>query len=161
MSHWTHNNEPFLDTPEDKVGFVYCITNILTGKKYIGKKSYWSKVTKKPLKGKNRKRHSRKESDWKTYCSSSKYLKEDIDLIGIENFALEILTQHTNKTELNFTELKIQIYWDVLDAVLEDNTRAFYNENINLRIYKSKSDEILEERRSIDKRFNLLLDQDQ
>jgi hypothetical protein len=154
MSHWTHNNEPFLDTPEDKVGFVYCITNILTGKKYIGKKSYWSKVTKKPLKGKNRKRHSRKESDWKTYCSSSKYLKEDIDLIGIENFAFEILEQFTNKSSLNFAELKLQIYWDVLDAKLDCGDRAFYNENINLRTYASSSKEMLLERQVFDEKYN-------
>ena len=157
MSHWIYNNEPFLDTPEDKVGFVYLITNIITGKKYVGKKSFWSKVTKQPLKGKTRKRHSTKESDWKTYCSSSKYLKADIEEIGIESFVFEILTQHTNKTELNFSELKLQIYWDVLDAIFEDGSRAFYNENINLRIYKSKSPEILEERRRFDTRFNPLL----
>ena len=155
MSHWYYKNEPFLITPEDKVGFVYLITNSITGRKYIGKKSFWSKVTKPPLKGKKQKRHSRKESDWKKYCSSSNYLLDDIEEYGVEYFAFEILTMHTNKTELNFTELKIQIYWDVLDATYEDGTRTFYNENINLRIYKSKSPEILEERRMIDKRFTL------
>lgn len=153
MSHWLFNNEPFLDTPEDKVGFVYLITNSITGKKYVGRKSFWSKVTKKPLKGKTRKRHSRKESDWKTYCSSSQYLKADIDEVGIENFKFEILEQFTNKSSLNFAELKLQIYWDVLDAVLEDGSRKYYNENINLRTYASSSKEMLQERQEFDKKY--------
>jgi len=156
MSHWIYKGEPFTEIPEGKIGFVYCITNKVSGKRYVGKKSFFSKVTKPPLKGKTRKRHLKKESDWRTYCSSSTYLKDDIKLLGKENFEFEILTLHSNKTELNFTELKIQIYWNVLDAVLLDGSRAFYNENINLKIYASKSEEILLERQEIDKQFNRL-----
>ena len=71
----------WIHTPKDikkYAGFVYLITNIKTGKKYIGKKFFWSKRTLKPLKGKKTKRRVTKESDWKNYYGSCKKLLEDI-----------------------------------------------------------------------------------
>ena len=59
----------------DYIGFVYMVTDKETGMKYIGKKGFFSKVTKPPLKGKKRKRRSLKESDWKKYCGSSEAVK--------------------------------------------------------------------------------------
>ena len=47
-------------------GFVYCITNVLTGRRYIGRKYFWS--LRKP-RGKSRRVKS--ESDWKKYYGSS------------------------------------------------------------------------------------------
>ena len=67
--HWNHS---FILTPDNSFGFIYYIENKLNGKKYIGKKQYFSyKAGKK-----------HKESDWKTYTSSSKYLNEDIKING-------------------------------------------------------------------------------
>ena len=37
---------------EDHIGFVYEITDTENGMMYIGKKKFWSKVTRPPLKGK-------------------------------------------------------------------------------------------------------------
>ena len=39
------------DIPVDSIGFVYCITNKTTNKKYIGKKLLENKKKRKPLKG--------------------------------------------------------------------------------------------------------------
>ena len=39
---WKYNNEEFNETPEEYQGFVYEITELSTGKKYIGKKNFWS-----------------------------------------------------------------------------------------------------------------------
>ncbi len=68
--------------PEKYYGFVYKITNNITGKFYIGKKVFWNnkkhKLTKKQLAeqtGPGRKpTHEviRTESDWKTYWGSNK-----------------------------------------------------------------------------------------
>ena len=38
---WLYKNEPFEEIPEDAYGYVYLITNNVTGKKYIGKKLFW------------------------------------------------------------------------------------------------------------------------
>ena len=37
--------EPELEFLEDYVGFVYCITEVETDKKYIGKKLFWKPKT--------------------------------------------------------------------------------------------------------------------
>ena len=38
---WLYQNTPVETLPESCVGFVYLITNNLTGRKYIGKKLYY------------------------------------------------------------------------------------------------------------------------
>tara|TARA_A200000159_G_scaffold89739_1_gene83158 strand:+ start:558 stop:935 length:378 start_codon:yes stop_codon:yes gene_type:complete len=75
---WHKDNlifEPTEDELGKYVGFVYLITERDTGKKYIGKKFFWSKRRLPPLKGKSRKRTVVKESDWKDYYGSSEHLK--------------------------------------------------------------------------------------
>ncbi len=64
---WTYQGKIVEEISEEYIGFVYLITNLTNGKKYIGKKLAKFKVTKKPLKGKKNKRRSTKESDWRTY----------------------------------------------------------------------------------------------
>jgi len=131
---WLYNNTLLSEIPENAYAFVYEITNNLTGQKYIGKKFFYSKKTLKPLKGKTRKRHVVKESDWKTYTSSSKPVNADIEEIGIDNFTFEILSLHPNKTEANYAELRFHVLLDVLDATDENGNRKYYNLNID-RIY--------------------------
>ena len=50
---WLYKNEPFEEVPENAYGYVYLITNNVTGKKYIGKKLFWFKKTK-TVKGKKK-----------------------------------------------------------------------------------------------------------
>jgi hypothetical protein len=138
QSHWIFQGEPLLDLPQDcPGGFIYEITNLITGQKYIGKKNCFSTTRKPPLKGKKRKRVVTRESDWKTYKSSSKVLKAQINEYGIKNFNFEILIFSPDKAQNNFAELVYQIKMDVLQAMLPNGTRKYLNENIGMRYYHS------------------------
>lgn len=113
----------------DVFGFIYEITNKVNGKKYIGKKQCTRKIKRKPLKGKTRNRIEHKESDWKSYTSSSNELNEDIKNTGKENFEFKILKTCNSKWELAYEEIKEQIFRDVLL-----NPDKYYNGIINVRI---------------------------
>jgi hypothetical protein len=102
---WSYNGEEFTsEMIEDKK----------TKMKYIGKKGFFSKVTKPPLKGKKRKRRSFKESDWKKYCGSSEAVKMLVEENGLDHFDREILYLCKTKGELNYMELREQILREVL-----------------------------------------------
>lgn len=111
-------------------GFVYCITNTLNNKQYIGRKYFWSS-RKQP----GKKRRTKKESDWKTYYGSSDDLKRDIELFGVEHFRREIVSLHKTKGDTNYSETKLQFELDVLEALTEDGERAYYNNNIMNRYF--------------------------
>ena len=112
---WSYNGEEFTsEMIEDNIGFVYIVTDGETGMKYIGKKLFFSKVTKPPLKGKKRKRRSLKESDWKTYCGSSETVKQLVEENGLDHFDREIIHLCKSKGELSYMEMKEQIVRDVL-----------------------------------------------
>ena len=124
--HWLINENVYLH--ESMFGFIYEITNKINGKKYIGKKQCIRKIKRKPLKGKTRNRIDHKESDWKTYTSSSNELNEDIQKHGKENFEFRILKVCGSKWELGYEEIKEQIARDVL------RRNDYYNGIINVRI---------------------------
>ena len=112
---WSYNGEEFTsEMIEDNMGFVYIVTDKKTKMKYIGKKGFFSKVTKPPLKGKKRKRRSFKESDWKKYCGSSEAVKLLVEENGLDHFDREILYLCKTKGELNYMELREQIIREVL-----------------------------------------------
>jgi hypothetical protein len=124
--HWLINEDVYIH--ENIFGFIYEITNKVNGKKYIGKKQCIRKIKRKPLKGKTRNRIDHKESDWKTYTSSSNDLNEDIQKYGKENFEFRILKVCGSKWELGYEEIKEQIARDVL------RRDDYYNGIINVRI---------------------------
>jgi hypothetical protein len=124
--HWLINEDVYIF--ENMFGFIYEITNKVNSKKYIGKKQCVRKIKRKPLKGKTRNRIDQKESDWKTYTSSSKELNEDIQKYGKENFEFRILKVCGSKWELGYEEIKEQIARDVL------RRGDYYNGIINVRI---------------------------
>ena len=70
---WLYEQQQISELPEDCVGFVYLITNKLTGRKYIGKKlAKFSKTsyTVVKLKNGNKKKkrlRSKIDSDWQLY----------------------------------------------------------------------------------------------
>jgi hypothetical protein len=124
--HWLLNEDVYIF--ENMFGFIYEITNKVNGKKYIGKKQCIRKIKRKPLKGKTRNRIDHKESDWKTYTSSSNDLNEDIQKHGKDNFEFRILKICGSKWELGYEEIKEQIARDVL------RRDDYYNGIINVRI---------------------------
>jgi hypothetical protein len=113
---------------EETFGFIYLITNLINNKKYIGKKQCISKFKRKPLKGKKNKRIEYKESDWKSYTSSSTELNTDIVKLGKDKFKFEIIKECSSKWELAYEEIKEQLKREVL---LHDD---YYNGIINVRI---------------------------
>lgn len=137
MSEWIYNKQPVIDPPKDAVGFTYLITNI-TGKAYVGKKSLWSHRTKKVVGRKNRK-HTIKESDWRTYFGSNEFLLEDVETLGEDCFTREILDWYYTKKDLTYGEVEQQFKRDVLRAKLPDGCPAYYNRNILGKFFPSKS----------------------
>jgi hypothetical protein len=118
---WIFDEVIFDSEDIDKyVGFVYCIVNLIDGRKYIGRK-YFHSIRK--VKGKSRRQ--KKESDWKNYYGSSKELLTDIEKHGIINFKRIILSLHTTRGDINYEEVKQQF----LNNVLESD--KYYNDNIN------------------------------
>ena len=128
---------PWINTPnrkeiKDNIGFVYIIKNIKTLKWYVGKKLFWFKQTKSPLKGKKRKRKGLFESDWREYTGSSNTLNADIAKQGIDNFERRIIKLCKTKTELSYEELKQQV---LMNALFDKNC---YNQLIRCRIHVKK-----------------------
>ena len=136
---WLYKGNQFSEEMiKDNYGFVYLITNLLNGKMYVGRKYFFSQRTLPPLKGKVRKRRTKKPSDWKTYWSSSKILQEEIEKYGKENFKREILSLHPNKGETNYAELAEQVIRDVLNATDKNGEPKYYNENILTKFFGSE-----------------------
>jgi hypothetical protein len=130
---WTYQGINVEEIPEGIIGFVYLITNLTTGRKYIGKKLAQFKRTKPPLKGKKRKRKSTVESDWRDYWGSSESLQADVAALGPEQFTREIIYYCKSKAELSYLEAKEQFDRCVLE------TDDYYNGIINVRVGGSGS----------------------
>lgn len=132
---WIYKNQTVEFLPEDCVGFVYQITNNISGRKYIGKKlAKFSKTTYKTVKLKNgtkkkKKIRSKIDSDWRDYYGSSPNLTADIALLGKENFTREILFYCTSKAECSYIEAREQFSRKVLES--DD----WYNGHIQVRVH--------------------------
>jgi hypothetical protein len=124
--HWQFDEE--FDIKE-WFGFIYRITENTTNREYIGKKQFFSNRTKTVV-GKKNKKHFKKESDWKTYTSSSIELNKSIILYGKENYTFDILSLHKTKGTLHYSEVELQILENVLRERLEDGSRKYYNGHI-------------------------------
>ena len=113
---------------ESYIGFVYCITNLTNGKRYIGKKLLKFKRSKR-VKGKTKR--FLVDSDWRTYWGSNKSLIADVEILGEDKFRRDILRLCVSKGECNYFEAKLQFECNVLE------TDSFYNEWIMLKVHRS------------------------
>ena len=134
---WLYQGNPVDELPEDCIGFVYLITNNLSGRKYIGKKlAKFSKTTTKTVKLKNgtkkkKKIRSKIDSDWREYYGSSTELTSDIEKLGTENFTREILYYCKSKSECSYIEAREQFSRRVLES------KDWYNGHIQVRVHGS------------------------
>lgn len=134
---WTHKGQVVESLPEECIGFVYEITNLISGKKYIGKKlAKFAKTTYKTVKLKNgtkkrKKIRSKIDSDWQTYYGSNDALNEDVSHLGPDNFTREILYYCYSKAECSYIEAREQFSRRVLES------EEYYNGHIQVRVHGS------------------------
>ena len=127
---WLYHNtiEQFKEEDiQDHYGFVYLITHIKTGRKYIGKK-FFTKSKTKQVKGKKKK--TRVKSDWEDYYGSNKELQDEIANNGKEQYTREILHLCKTRSECSYYET-YEIF--CRHALLND---GYYNAWVSCRIRK-------------------------
>lgn len=93
--HWDNISglELTESTVGDYLGFIYCIEEISTSRKYYGRKQFWNKRGK-----------SWYESDWREYSGSSNFLTEQIDNGELSSFRFTILSIFRTKTGMALGE---------------------------------------------------------
>ena len=133
MNNWKYHDKEILtedDIPVDKaIGFIYIITQISTGRRYLGRKLL-TKSSSKQVGGVKKK--TRKASDWREYWSSSPKIKEWIkEAGGTDDFKREIILFVTSKGMLAYGE-EACLY--IVGALESDK---WINDNIRSRIYRS------------------------
>ena len=129
---WTYKGTTFTSADiGDFFGYVYCITNLKSGRKYIGRKNFQQH---RKHRGSRRKRTS--ESNWKAYYGSSKELNEDRKLLGNSSFKREIISLHRTGGKVNYEETRQLFLNNVLTEALDNGEPAFYNSNVLGRYYK-------------------------
>ena len=114
--HWVGEVDP-----DTYYGFVYLITNTVSGRKYIGRKFYHT----------YKKRKRFKESNWRVYTGSCKPLQEDIDRLGKDKFTFEIICNYKTRGGVVSGEVHFQTDNDVLSPeLLPCGERLYYNGQI-------------------------------
>lgn len=125
---WIYNGEELHTPPDNAFGFVYIIENLLTGKRYLGRK-YFSKAHTRQVKGK--KKRSRIASDWMDYWGSNSDLLKDVKELGKENFKRTIIYIGYTRGTVNYMEAKLIM----VNECLESND--WYNGWISCKVNKS------------------------
>lgn len=131
---WLYEGKPIEsieDMPEGTFGFIYEVTHIPTGKKYIGKKQLMMNRTLPPLKGQKRKRKVVKEGDWKTYYGSQSEIKQLVKEGSSLDFSKKIITFVPSKKLLTYYELKILFAKGVIEPESD-----YLNDNISGRFFR-------------------------
>jgi hypothetical protein len=128
---WIFNKKKFDEVDKQYEGFVYLITNLENGMKYVGKKHFWER-----RKNSKTGRRQTKESDWRKYFGSCDQLKEDVKELGEDKFKREILYLCPHKKSMSYYET----YEQFKRNVLMDET--YYNTNIEGKFYTSEVERI-------------------
>ena len=134
---WIYKNQPVIQLPEDCVGFVYIITNTISGRMYVGKKLARFKTTRYKIHTQKNGKKVRKKirgavaSDWQEYYGSSDQLNRDVESLGRDRFQREILYYCRSKAECNYIEAREQFARKVLESA------QYYNGHIRVRVHGS------------------------
>ena len=123
MPNWFYENKEVVEEyqfDEKAVGFVYMITNIETGKLYIGRKVFTNTLTKKLTKKeiseqsgpgrKPTKKKVSKESNWREYWGSCKPLLAEVKEIGEDKFKRSIDVPRNEGSIVNKGRAFIEYY---------------------------------------------------
>ena len=130
---WLYNDEVFeSEDIKDYYGFCYLLTDLENGKQYIGRKYFYSIRKKKGIRKK-----VKSESDWKSYYSSSKKVKQIVLESGHNRFKREILSLFIKKGQVNYNETKLLFQHNVLEARDEKGEKLYYNDNIMNRYFST------------------------
>jgi|TARA_B110000263_G_scaffold234609_1_gene232373 hypothetical protein len=130
---WLYNDKVFeSEDIKDYYGFCYLLTDLENGKQYIGRKYFYSIRKKKGIRKK-----VRSESDWKSYYSSSKKVKQMVLESGHNRFKREILSLYLKKGQVNYNETKLLFQHNVLEARDENGEKLYYNDNIMNRYFST------------------------
>lgn len=100
---------------KDPYGYIYIITNLINGKRYVGKNVFDM--------------HSR----WKSYMGSGIFLKQAIKKYGKENFKKDIIHICYSQEELEQTEIDFISFFDA------DSSSDYYNVTRNKYDFKKYS----------------------
>jgi hypothetical protein len=111
--HWDFTRQ--MDFNE-AFGFIYLIKDKSNGMMYIGKKNY--RGTGKLNKG--------KQSNWRTYTSSSKDINEIISEKGLVNFDFIVLDEYYSRGGLSWAET-----WSQCHVEVPTNNHIWYNRFID------------------------------
>ena len=151
ISTWTYKSLPVTsidEMPSNTYGFIYQVTHIPTGKKYLGKKVLYfqrnKKLGKKELLALKEERKAKgiggrvplkkkviKESDWKTYYGSQKEILHLVKEGDSFDFKREILKYVTDKKQLTYFECKYLFINEVLET-----RNSYINDNILGKFYR-------------------------
>ena len=127
--NWIYEDHELTDVDIDGyAGMVYLITNLVDGRKYIGKKVFKFSRRRK-IKGWMRRVVV--DSDYKAYYGSCAELKAEVARLGLELFSRIVLRLCRNKSEMNYYEAKEQFSRDVL---LDP---SYYNVWIQVKVRRS------------------------
>jgi len=123
---WHYDGVPYEDDGTH-FGFVYLIENLITGRKYIGRK-YFTLAGYKQVNGKKKK--IRKPSDWQTYWGSNDTLKREIAEAGESNYRRVILHLCKSKSEC--------AYWETYEILSRHAllSESYYNDWVTAKIRK-------------------------
>lgn len=81
---------------KDPYGFIYITTNLINGKRYLGKRTF--------------------TSDWKYYFGSGTLFKKALKLYKKHNFTRDIILICYSEDELNNAEYELSVYLDVVQS---------------------------------------------
>lgn len=106
---WIYQQKQIFIPIKNSFGFIYKITQISTGKIYIGKKNFYK---------------DDKISNWLDYLTSSKELKNLI-ILDVEDFKAEVIDIGYSEKQLTWKELQHQ---EINQVFLNDdfNKKSFY-----------------------------------